>query len=303
MSLIAPAGPVDEPTIERALERCRALGFEPALGDAARRRTGYLAGTDRQRADDLERVIRDDSAGIWALRGGYGTLRTLEHADLSPLRERPKPFIGFSDNTVIHLALLREGLVSFHGPHAGTDRFPSTTEEVFRAVVMRPEPAGTLPVPPGMRPETLVGGTARGPLVGGNLALLAATCGTRHQPDTRGAILFLEEVGESLYRIDRMLVQLRLAGLLDDIVAVAIGQLTDEEDPAEGTPSDPEEGRPTVASVRALMTELLEPLGVPVAFGLPFGHGTENWTLPLGVPARLDADAGTLELLEAATVG
>ncbi|MGK7311169.1 MAG: S66 peptidase family protein [Candidatus Longimicrobiales bacterium M2_2A_002] len=297
MALIAPAGPVDDARNQRAHRRCEALGLEPVPGAGVRARDGYLAGSDRERADDLAAAIGDDTAAIWALRGGYGALRTLEHVDLTPLRERPKPFIGFSDNTAIHLALLREGVVSFHGPHAGSEHFPAATAAAFRTVVMTPEPAGALEVPADVRPASVVGGTAEGPLIGGNLSLLAATCGTRYQPDTRGAILFIEEVAEPPYRVDRMLMQLRLAGLLDDVAAVALGEFG----PAGSDAGEPGSGSGTPSA--ALFRELLGSLGVPVALGLPFGHGRENWTLPLGVPARLDADAGTLELLEAAVTG
>jgi muramoyltetrapeptide carboxypeptidase len=312
VALVAPAGPVDEATIERAARRCRALGLEPVPGQAVRARKGYLAGTDAERAADLSRALTDADA-VWALRGGYGNLRTLDRVDLSPLRERPKPFIGFSDNTVVHLALYREGVVSFHGPHAGYEHFPATTEAVFRDVVMSADPAGALARPPGASPVPVVAGEAEGPLVGGNLSLLAATCGTRYQPDTRGAILFIEDVAEPLYRIDRMLSQLRLAGLFDDVAAVAFGEFSHTaglERPGVLAPgSEPDaaigdaERDATTASLSKLFGELLGPLGVPVALGLPFGHGRENWTLPLGVPARLDADAGTLELLEGATDG
>ncbi len=311
MALVAPAGPVDEATIERATRRCRQLGLEPVPGQSIRARKGYLAGTDAERAADLGRALTGPAAAVWALRGGYGNLRTLDRVDLSPLRERPKPFIGFSDNTVVHLALYREGVVSFHGPHAGHSYFPPTTEAVFRAVVMGTEPAGVLELPPGEEPVPVVGGAAEGPLVGGNLSLLAATCGTRYQPDTRGAILFIEDVAEPLYRIDRMLSQLRLAGLFDDVAGVAFGAFSHlsglERDAVEPVQPEPADGAgeraAATASLSNLFGELLEPLGVPVALGLPFGHGRENWTLPLGVPARLDADAGTLELLEAATDG
>lgn len=305
MALIAPAGPVDDATIERALRRCRSLGLEPVLGEAAGSRHGYLAGPDQARADDMAWGIEGDAAGIWALRGGYGTLRTLELVDLSPLRDRPKPFIGFSDNTAVHLALLREGLVSFHGPHAGCEHFPPTTDAVFRSVVMNPEPAGRLPMPESAGPEAVVAGAAKGLLVGGNLSLLAATCGTRYQPDTRGAILFIEDVAEPLYRIDRMLLQLRLAGVFDGVAGIALGQFTELERRRREEDADRAEGsdgrRVWGLKFADLLRQLLQPLGVPVASGLPFGHGRENWTLPLGVAARLDAGAGTLELLEAAT--
>lgn len=300
MALIAPAGPVNDVVIERAFRRCQELGFEPSLGEQARSRDGYLAGTDHQRATDLTRAIRGDAAGIWALRGGYGTLRTLDAVDVTPLLDRPKAFIGFSDNTAVHLALFGQGLVSFHGPHAGFEHFPAATATAFRSVVMTPEPPGPLPLPKSARPTTVVGGTAEGPLVGGNLALLAASCGTRLQPDTRGAILFMEDVAEPPYRIDRMLTQLRLAGLLDDVAAIALGQFVDVSGTVRVEARPPRGADPPLADVFA---DLLAPLGVPVALGLPFGHGSENWTLPLGVRARLDAGAGTLLLLEAATTG
>jgi muramoyltetrapeptide carboxypeptidase len=291
VALITPAGPVDDDAIDRAMERCRRLGFRPVPGSSIRARSGYLAGPDKARAADLQDAIDGDVAGIWAIRGGYGTLRTLDHVDLGPLRARPRPFIGFSDNTAIHLALLRMGIVSFHGPHAGFDHFPPATEAAFRAVLMEPGPAGPLPEAGAGRPVTITGGTVEGPLVGGNLSLLAAVAGTPYQPDTRGALLFVEDLGEPLYRVDRMLTQLRLAGVLDGAAGILLGEFAE-------LPDDGDDGGPTLVEV---LTDLLGSLGVPVVSGLAFGHGRENWTLPLGVRARLDADAGTLELLEAAT--
>lgn len=293
VALVAPAGPVTGDMVDRALERCRGLGLVPVPGDSIRARLGYLAGPDRDRAADLRQAIAGDASAIWAIRGGYGTLRTLEHVDLTPLRDRPRPFIGFSDNTAVHMALLRLGVVSFHGPHAGFEHFPPTTEAAFRAVLMQSRPAGALPLPDGARPVALRRGAAEGRLVGGNLSLLAAVAGTPYQPDVEGAILFLEDLAEPLYKIDRMLMQLRLAGTLDGVAGVLLGEFTDMPD-AEG-----EDGGP---SLHDLLAELLVPLGVPVLAGLPFGHGVENWTLPQGVRAGLDADAGTVELIERATV-
>lgn len=293
VALVAPAGPIDEPKVATALRRCRDLGLEPVPGRAIRSRVGYLAGGDTDRAADLNAAIGGDNAAIWAIRGGYGSLRALQHVDLRPLRDRPRAFIGFSDNTAVHLALLRLGVVSFHGPHAGFEHFPPATEAAFRQVLFHAEAAGTLPASD-VGPVTVRAGVAEGPLVGGNLALLAAACGTAHQPDTRGAIVFIEDVAEPLYRVDRMLMQLRMAGALDDIAGLALGDFTAMPDPVHRAATD---GEPCLESVVA---ELLEPLGVPIAMGLPFGHGRENWTLPLGVRARLDAGAGTLSLLEPA---
>jgi muramoyltetrapeptide carboxypeptidase len=295
VALVAPAGPVDDAKIDTALKRCAHLGLVPVPGRAIRSKNGYLAGSDQERAADLRLALEGDASAIWALRGGYGALRTLEHVDLQPFRARPRAYIGFSDNTAIHLALHRMGVVSYHGPHAGYEHFPEATERAFRAVLMEAGPAGVLPRPDGLMHITMRDGVAEGPLVGGNLALLAAVCGTRHQPDTRGAILFIEDVAEPLYRIDRMITQIRLAGLLDHVAGVALGEFTAMPDPVDEAASD---GEPTL---EAVLGELLEPLDVPTVLGLPFGHGKENWTLPLGVTARLDASTGTLELLEPAT--
>ena len=296
VALVCPAGPVDEARIETAIERCRALDFEPVPGRSIRARRAYLAGTDEERAADLAEAIRGDVDAIWAIRGGYGTLRTLEHLDLAPLVADPRPFIGFSDNTAVHLALHGLGLVSFHGPHAGHPHFPPATEMAFRTVLGRAEPAGELP--PGIEmpapPVTLVSGAAEGPLIGGNLALLAAACGTPYQPDTRGALLFIEDVGEPLYRIDRMIMQLRLAGMLDGVAGVLLGEFAAMPDPVLRGQAR-EDG-----CLEEVLHDLIAPLGVPTALGLAFGHGRENWTLPMGVRARFDADRGSLALLEPA---
>jgi muramoyltetrapeptide carboxypeptidase len=291
VALIAPAGPVVDVAVETGLRRCRALGFEPRPGTAIRARYGYLAGTDDERAADLQAAIEGDCAAIWALRGGYGTLRTLRHVDLAPLLSRPKAFIGFSDNTVVHLALHQLGVTSYHGPHAGFRHFPATTEQAFRSVLMADGPAGRLPLPEDSAPRALVAGSAEGLLIGGNLALLAAVCGTPYQPDTRGAILFLEEVEEPQYRIDRMLMQLRLAGLLDGVAGIALGAFTPPEDERPDQTRDLDD----------VIGELLEPLGVPVVLGLPIGHERENWTVPLGVRARLHDQPPGLEILEPST--
>ena len=288
VALIAPAGPVDEERVARAIENCERLELEPVLGSAVRRKVDYLAGSDTERAADLRDALTDPAIdAVWALRGGYGTMRTL--AALGPIPPHPsRAYIGFSDNTAVHLALLRRGVVSFHGPHAGGS-LPEFAEDVLRRVLFDAHAAGTLPNDPEQEaPVTISGGIAEGDLIGGNLSLLAALIGTPWQPELGGRILFVEEVSESFYRIDRMFMQLRLAGILDGVKGIVLGQFTD-------CCSD-EPGR----AIEQLFVELLGPLRVPVASGFPFGHVPGNWTLPLGVRARLDADAGTLTLLEPA---
>jgi muramoyltetrapeptide carboxypeptidase len=291
VALVAPAGPVAPEAVDRAVERVRDWGWEPRLGRHARGRRGYLSGTDEERASDFNEALRDPGVdAIWCLRGGYGTMRVLAEIDWAVLAARPRPVIGFSDNTALHLAIQRRGIVSFHAPHPATADFPAFSAELLRRSLTVPEPAGPLPFPAASagRAETLRGGAAEGPLVGGNLSLLAATLATAVSPRTDGAILFLEEVGEAAYRVDRLLTQLRLAGVLGRVAGVAVGAFTDAESTADA---------PEIAGV---IEDRLGDLGVPVAIGFPFGHVADNWTLPLGVRARLDADAGTLTLLEPA---
>jgi muramoyltetrapeptide carboxypeptidase len=247
-----------------------------------------MAGEDTVRLADLQAAFDDPSIdAVWALRGGYGTLRILDALDLRRQFADPVPFIGFSDNTSIHVRHAALGLVSFHGPHPGGD-FPPETEDAFRRVLFSAEPAGALRArdcdPP---PRMLVPGSVEGPLIGGNLAILAAVCGTPHAIAARGCILFMEDVGEPAYRVDRMLQQLRAAGALAGIAGLAFGRFT-------RAPSD--DGHAVVD----VLAELADRLGVPAALDLPFGHTEHNCTLPVGVRARLHADGAALEILEGA---
>jgi muramoyltetrapeptide carboxypeptidase len=289
VALVAPAGPVSPERVERALALCARLELVPRLGASARARRAYLAGTDAERAADLAAALTDEDVdAVWALRGGYGTMRILERCGLERAAANPRAFLGFSDNTAVHAALGRRGVVSFHAPHPG-GAFPPTTEAVFRRVLFSADRAGTLPLPPATEaPRTLVPGSADGPLVGGNLALLAALCGTPFAPRTAGCILVVEDVGEPAYRVDRALTQLRLAGLLDHVAGLALGRFTERP------------GDEPAALLEDLLGSTASALGVPAVLGLPVGHVDENWTLPLGVRSRLDAGAATLTLLEAA---
>jgi muramoyltetrapeptide carboxypeptidase len=287
VALLSPAGPVHADRLDRALERCQQLELEPVPGQHVMARHGYLAGTDADRLADFARAVADPSIdAIWAMRGGYGTMRLLDRLDLSPLLRSPKAFIGFSDNTAVHLALDRLGVVSFHGPHAGAE-YGDFSVEGLRTVLFRAEPAGCLPATD--PPRTLFTGAAEGRLVGGNLALLAAACGTPFELVARNRIVFIEDVNEPAYRIDRAFTQLRLAGCLEGVRAVAFGAFSwDDETPEDEPP------------VEELLRSLVEPLGVPAVSGLPFGHIDDQWCIPVGTRARLDAVEGTLTLLEPA---
>lgn len=287
VALVAPAGPLPHGGIERAVQRVRDLGWEALVGEHAGSRVGYLAGPDERRLADLTAAFEGENDAIWCLRGGYGTMRIVEALDFDPLLTRPRPLIGFSDNTVLHLAAARAGITTFHGPHAGVAAFPVFTRECLIRSVEDARPTGVLPLPADHpRPQSVVPGVAEGSLIGGNLSLLAATIGTPYQISPRGGILFLEEVGEPAYRVDRLLTQLLLSGVLEGVAGIAVGAMSDCPD------TDPEVPRP-----EEVVRDRLGRLGVPVACGFPFGHVPESWTLPIGVAARLDATEGTLEIL------
>ncbi len=288
IALVAPAGPLEPERIERSVQRCRSLGLDPVVFPAATARHAYLAGTDGQRLGDLQAAFDDLTIdGVWALRGGYGTLRILDGLSLERQRRAPIPFIGFSDNTTIHVRHVQVGVVSFHGPHPGAE-FPPETAASFRRALFSAEPPGPLLARPGdPQPRTVVSGQAEGRLVGGNLAMLASLCGSRDALAARGCILFLEEVGEAAYRVDRMLRQLDRSGALDGLLGLALGRFTEVPDADE-------------ERLAEVIRELAERLSVPTVVDLPFGHVEHNCTLPVGATALLDGDAATLTLTEPA---
>ena len=285
---MAPAGPIDAERIEASADRCRAEGLEPVIFPGASGRLGYMAGSDAERLGDLQVAFDDPNIdAVWALRGGYGTLRLLEDLDLRRQLQDPIPFIGFSDNTAIHVRHASLGVVSFHGPHPGGP-FPAETEEAFKRVLFAEAAPGPLVARAGdPAPRPLVSGCVEGPLVGGNLAILAALCGTRYQLDARGCVLFLEDVGEPAYRLDRMLLQLRRSGVTEGVLGLAFGRFTDQPD-ADEYPA------------AGVLGEFAERIAVPAVAELPFGHAEHNATVPVGGSARLNADEAVLVLTEAA---
>jgi muramoyltetrapeptide carboxypeptidase len=300
VGLVAPASLTFEASsVDLAVEQLEAVGLEVAVGRHARNRYGDLAGTDQERAADLvEAFANPDVRGIFALRGGWGTPRLLPLLDYEVIRRNPKALIGYSDITALLNAIHQEtGLVTFHGPNAGTNLRPYTLDHLRRALFSA-EPLGTLRNPEkdddelvnrDYRIVTLSPGRATGRLVGGNLTLLAATMGTPWEVDTEGAILLLEDIDEAHYRVDRMLTQLALGGKLAAAAGVVFGYCTDCG-PGEGP----------AFSLEELLHHHLGKLGVPAMAGLAFGHTEKMLTLPIGVPATLDAEAGTLTIDEPA---
>jgi muramoyltetrapeptide carboxypeptidase len=281
-------------------EQLEALGFKVVMGRHAYDRHGYFAGTDRDRAADVNRMFADkDIDGIVCYTGGWGTPRMLPFLDYDLIARNPKVIIGFSDITaLINTIYQKTGLVTFHGPVAGST-FTEYSAENFRKVVMTAEPAGLLE-PPEKRPSELVDrtnriihlapGKASGRLVGGNLTLIAATMGTPYEIDTAGAILFLEDIREEIYRVDRMLTQLALGGKFDRAAGIVFGRCTECQT------------RPSGFSLEDILRDRFGSLPVPAISGLSFGHIQDKLTLPIGIMATLDADAGTLSIDEAAVV-
>lgn len=293
MAVVAPASPVRFPErLEAGTALLASWGLRPRLLPHVFDRHGFLAGHDDDRLADLHAAWADPQVrALWCARGGYGSSRLLDRLDDDLLRGEPKVLVGFSDVTALHLGLARRGLVSFHGPTGEWN--PARTGEHAAASLRRaltdPRPLGPLPTGP---LTTLVPGRARGSLIGGNLSLVAAAVGTVDQPDTRGRLLLLEDVGERPYRIDRMLRQLLRAGLLAPAAGLVFGEF-----------ARCEETRPERASftLHEVLAAFAAEVGLPAVAGVPLGHGPGQLTVPLGVEAELDADRGTLVFIEAAT--
>ncbi len=280
VALIAPSGPLKgESDVAAAIANAESLGWQPVVSPNVLQCDGYLAGDDTLRAADLNAAIADPEIdGIWCLRGGYGAMRLLNRIDVSPLRQRPKPLIGYSDITALHAAWHRAGVMSYHGPVARADLTPFARESLQRAVILRGDSAGSAP-----DAETLREGRATGRLAGGNLALVAALSASAWRIDFRDAIAVLEDVNELIYRIDRMLVQLRIAGAFDGCRGLVFGHCTEIPESAE-----------PARTLRDVVQETGDALGIPTILGVPIGHITDQWTLPLGAAAVLDTRTRTL---------
>lgn len=295
VAMVSPASrPADRALLAAGRERLEQLGLEVTVGRHAMAERGYLAGSDRERLQDLEAAFRDPRiAAIFCARGGYGVSRLLARFDPGLAVRHPKALVGFSDVTFIHLALQKAGLVSFWGPMPctglGWTRF---SVRGLQRALMSAEPAGSIPFSRRARPKTLRRGVGEGPLTGGTLSLLAASLGTPYEVETRGRVVFMEDVDEEPYRVDRLLVQLIAAGKLADAAGIAIGIFT-------GTDVRNSPGRRSL-TVGDVFADHLLPLKVPVLANVAVGHVPDQVTLPYGVRARLDAGQGKLDVLQAA---
>jgi muramoyltetrapeptide carboxypeptidase len=301
LGLFSPSGAVYErEPFEHAVDTVRALGFQVRVAPNARGRYGHLAGTDAQRAADINALFADPGVhGLLAFTGGSGGNRILPLLDYAAMRRTPKVVAGFSDLTALINAIhARTGLVTFHSPVAmsewnafSVEHFRGAVVEARELLLANPVDKDEHLVPKAGRITTLRGGRVRGPLLGGNLAVLSSLAGSAYWPRFDGAILFLEDVNEYIYRVDRMLSTLKLAGVLDRVAGVVLGAFTN---------CGPGDGSYGTLTLDEVFDDHLKPLNVPVYRGAQFGHVRRKFTLPVGLPVEMDADVGTLRFLTAA---
>lgn len=285
IAIIAPGSTVRPAAVRSGMAVLQRWGYQPVAGAHLFAHQGDLAGAPAQRADDLRWALcAPDIDGVWVARGGWGSPQILEALDGKALRSRPRWLFGFSDVTALQAVLLQHGIPSFYAPLvAELADSRRTLAGEWKRTLAEPTRRRLLVVGP---KKVLVPGVAEGPLVGGCLTLLATLAGTPWQPDLAGGILFLEDVAEAPYRIDRLLWQLRASGMLNQIAGLALGQFTNCRPPA---------GRPSRTLASILGSHARE-LGVPALTGIPAGHGSRPRPLPLGFTARLDAGRGELLL-------
>jgi muramoyltetrapeptide carboxypeptidase len=297
IGLLSPASAVADATkIEKAVQYFESQGYSVALGTNVGKVHGYLAGTDEERVADLHAMFRDKRVkAIIALRGGYGTPRFLSLLNYKLIARNPKILCGYSDLTSLQLALWKKSrLITFHGPMAAVDfanEIDSFTEEMFWRVVTSTKKLGKVVFPREPSVHSLLKGTSRGRLLGGNLSLVVSVLGTKYAPDFKNSLLFLEEIGEEPYRIDRMMVHLRNASVFSEASGILFGQFTDCK------PIDP--SKPSLTT-EYVLREVATHMHIPILSNLPFGHVPQKLTLPLGLLARLNANRRTVEFLEAA---
>ncbi|MGF1496734.1 MAG: LD-carboxypeptidase [Elainellaceae cyanobacterium] len=304
VGLISPAGATFlQEQLDIVADAVRGLGLVPQLAPHVGDRYGYLAGQDANRAADMNAFFADeDIAALLPIQGGWGSARTLPHLDYDLIRRHPKILVGFSDITALLLGIhAKTGLVTFHGPNGLTAWRPNQTDP-FRqvlfngeAVMVQNQPApedGDRLMQVRHRIQTITPGRAEGPLVGGNLSVLSGLVGSPYLPDLDGAILFLEDVGEAVYRIDRLLTHLALAGVFDRLAGVIMGQCPGCE-PGAGYGS---------LTLEEVLRDHLAPLDIPAWSGAAIGHVEPILTLPIGTRVAIDASDGAIQMLEAAVV-
>lgn len=301
LALVTPGSYITEVELMQSIENLQQLGFNAVYSEKLLLQNGYFSSTDADRAKDLiDMFKRKDVSGIVCARGGYGCARILPLLDYDVIKSNPKVFIGYSDVTAIHLGILKKtGLITFHGPVA-TSTFNDFTIEYFDNVLLTPQKGTVLKNSTIGEDEniygvtTLVSGEGEGNLTGGNLSIVVSLIGTDFDIETKNKIIFLEEIGEEPYRIDRMLTQMIQAGKFEYAAGVALGIFKNCESKLDN---------PSFENSLTLMEVLRDRLGnlkIPVVYGMSFGHVKDKFTIPVGINVRLNADEQTITLLESA---
>ncbi|TYP95216.1 muramoyltetrapeptide carboxypeptidase [Fodinibius salinus] len=296
IGLISPASRLDNlERYDQIVQKIQQMGFAVKEGSHARDSYGYLAGRDADRAADLNAMFADEQVkAIIPFRGGWGSNRILNHINFDSIKNNPKILVGFSDITSLLLAIYaKTNLITFHGPVGKSDWTDYTTDHFDN--MLTGQPGNTLTIPQnkscsGCTPFIqITPGRAEGRLLGGNLSVLTAMMGSDYLPEWQGNILFLEDVGEDIYRIDRMLTELKLAGILDQISGFVFGQCTNCSRSDEQS-----------LSLQQVFSDHIKPLGIPAFSGAQFGHVSDMITLPIGLKAQIDAREGTIRCRESA---
>lgn len=303
IGVISPASPSENRSeVFRAKEYIEAMGYNVVIGKNVNKTRGITAASEEDRLDDIHEMFRrDDVDAVFVTQGGYGCAQLLRNLDFDLIKEHPKILTGFSDITALHLAINKVcDMVTFHAP--GMARFNDEelteyTKESFFRNLTSPDPPGEIKkANPKKWLVRINGGTCEAPVIGGNLTLICASLGTPWEIDTKGKILFFEDVEAEPWVMDHMLSHLRNAGKLDDAAGFVIGECTD------CVPRKNDPGYFTDLSIEDVFEYYLKPLGKPVLYGLPMGHSDDLATLPLGVMTRLDADKKTFTVLESGVV-
>lgn len=320
IGLITPASSISRSSFEKSLENLDELGFKVEYSKNMRASRGFLAGSNEQRVQDLHQMFENSNVdGIVCARGGYGTARILPELDYSIIKANPKVLVGYSDITALLYGIHKQtGLVCFHGP-VGASTYTDFTRDQFEKVLMKGKSKVSIErpkewdvekekekedelIPPKETEQSVYeqiqirAGVAQGSLVGGNLSLLVSLIGTPYDIDFTDKIVFIEEIGESLYRVDRMVTQLLMSGKLQKAKGIALGVFKG----CDLKPDDP--GYDQSLSLKMVLKDLFEKLNIPVLYGLPIGHINDNATLPFGIDAELDVEKGRLTILESAVL-
>lgn len=296
IGLVSPASPVSDEAYQMTLKNIERIGLQYKSGDNILKKYGYLAGDDKVRIEDIHRMFADPGIdAVWCIRGGYGTTRIVGKLDYELIKDNPKVFIGYSDITALHLAINKKtGLVTFHGPVASSE-FTEYTLKCFQDMMFENKTVfdnylyseETDPVI--NKPEVIFPGIMEGRLVGGNLSLLASLAGTKYQLKSEGNIVFIEDIDEKPYRVDRMLTQLIDTSILGKANGILLGVF-------EGC--EAKEDEKNTLKLMETLRDRLGGLGIPVFYGFSFGHIKNNCTIPVGIRARFDTDNQQLVLLE-----